>query len=93
MIEKLFIISFIVFGIFATMQDGMIFEKIGVWVEDTVGEYWGKPIALCPVCMFPWYGSIVYWVYPWQHVWYEWVALMIAGIGLNYIFIRLFSED
>jgi hypothetical protein len=92
MIEKIIIITLTVYGIFVTMQQGMIFEKLGTWIEDKLGDFWCKPVNCCPVCMSFWYGSILYWVV-WHNNFLEWFICVTAAMGLSYIFVRLFPSD
>jgi hypothetical protein len=40
--------------------EGNIFEGIGNAVRKHFSEYWGKPVATCPICMSFWYGLIIH---------------------------------
>ena len=55
-----FIIALIVMFIKATFWPGMIFEKVGTFFENLLGEYWSKPVTGCNICMTPYYGTILY---------------------------------
>lgn len=92
MIEKIVIISFIVMAIWATMWEGAIFEFVRIWGDKHLGEKPRKPIYDCPICMTPWYGSIVYWIM-WGNGVKEWLIVIIAAMGMNAILIKLFPED
>ena len=93
MIEKIFILSFLTFAIHATLQEGMIFEKLGIWLENTFGEYWSKPMGMCPVCSGFWHGLILYWVLPyWEHNILDSVVIAVSVIGLNWIFTKIFPD-
>jgi hypothetical protein len=58
-----------------------------------------QPLFRCPVCMAPWYGTILYWLIPWPRLWlpaYDWVhwlIIIICTLGLNSIVVRFFKED
>lgn len=60
MLQIALIIALIVYFIKVTTWPGMIFEKAGIWSEKTFGEYLNKPLLGCPVCMTPWWGTIIY---------------------------------
>src|SRR5687767_9357574 len=60
MLTNIVILSLIIYFVKASTWPGMILEKVGVWVEDTLGEYWSKPVIGCPVCMGPWWGTVLY---------------------------------
>lgn len=82
------------------MQDGMIFQEIGKWLNKVLASkkdepdeecsYWAKPISCCPVCMGFWWGMMFYWLLPWSHTWPEALIVSVSLIGMNYILIRLF---
>ncbi len=86
MLEKIIIISLITFAIYATMQEGMIFEKLGNFFERVLGDFWSKPVNSCPVCMAFWYGLVICLIFGWA-LW-----LPVAAMGLNYVLIRMFNE-
>lgn len=91
MIEKIFIVSFIVCGIWACFWESMIFGSFrrigGKWPE-----WLQAPIFDCPVCMAPYYGTIIYWV-ALGNDWKEWIIVILSSLGLNAIFIKLFPPD
>jgi hypothetical protein len=58
MIATALIISLIVLFLHATTWDGHIFEGIKKVIKP-VGKIY-KPIYGCPICMTPWWGSIIY---------------------------------
>lgn len=98
-LENAAIIALIVYFIKATTWPGMIFEKVGVWAEDTFGEYWNKPILGCPVCMTPWWGTALYLFFHFTEVggFEDIRAQVIAGTvlcsaGLNVIVLMLNKE-
>jgi hypothetical protein len=97
MIEKIFIISFLVFAIWYTMKPGEIFESLGYWFEKNLPEKIHPAVFSCFVCMCPYYGSLLYWLIwgLWLHVaqWQEWLVVVIAAMGLNGIFSHLFPKD
>ncbi|MBC7451513.1 MAG: hypothetical protein H7259_08505 [Cytophagales bacterium] len=61
MIEHAFIIAMIVLFIHSTTWKGMIFEGIKKIIKPEGMLY--KPIYGCPICMAPYYGTILYLIF------------------------------
>ena len=77
MIELLIINSLIIWGVFTSLQEGMIFGRIGNWIRgnhinmfpleftgdelDNLPFWIKKPLATCPICMSSVYGTPVFW--------------------------------
>lgn len=87
-----FIIAFLVYFLKACTWPGMIFEKPGKWIEDRLGEYWSKPVIGCPICMTPWWGSLIYAVCHFAGIrgFEDWrfvtvVVTLFAAAGINVI--------
>lgn len=91
MIEKVFIISFIVFAIHYTLQIGEIFGKLGDWLERHLPGWLHEPVYVCPVCMAFWHGTALYWLI-WAGGVKEWLVVAIAAVGLNAIIMRIFPD-
>lgn len=87
MIDKIFIISFIVIGIWCMYLDGMILGFIGNWVETNLPKWMVEPICGCVVCMAAWYGTALYWVI-WGESVKEWVIVVFSSMGVNTIFAK-----
>ena len=88
MIEKIFVITTLVFFIWGTFQDGNIFEKVGNYFEEKLGEFWCKPVTCCVVCMMPYYGSALYWLL-YANSWQEWLLVVFVSAGLAKIITTL----
>lgn len=86
--EKVIIIACMVWAVYITMTEGMIFERLGYAIERIAGDYWAKPLATCPICMGGIYGAVLYWLI-YGHSVKEWLVVNIAVIGLNTIIIKL----
>jgi len=90
-IEKLIIIALLVLSIHYTMQDGEIFEGLGKWFERNLPERIHPPVFACNVCMSPWYGSLLYWIIPWQKIGLQestligWPVAIIVAMGFNIV--------
>ena len=98
MIEKLLIISLLVLSVWYTLQEDQVFGKLGDWMEDYLPEAIHKPVFDCAACMCPWYGSLLYWLIPWQKIGLtssslqEWPLVVIGAMGIN-IVINKWSAD
>lgn len=98
MIEQIVVVSLIVFAIYATMEEGMIFGFVRKWWakltknwKEEKADYLAKPIFDCPVCMAAWHGSAAYWII-YGNDWKEWLIVVICAIGLNEILTKLFPD-
>lgn len=93
MIEQIFIVAFVVWAVYITMQEGMIFEKLGNWLEDKIkSEYWSKPVYSCVVCMSFWHGLYVYWLV-FGYSWMNCLITIIGAVGLNAVITKLIPDD
>jgi hypothetical protein len=88
MIEKIFVISFLVFAINYAMKDGEIFGFVGFRLSRILHHKLHNPAFDCVICMAPWYGTIIYWLV-WAEGCLEWVVVVIAAMGLNAVIINL----
>lgn len=109
MLERIVIISTIVFAIWYTMQDGEIFGALGNWYDKHLPEKLKAPVFDCPVCMVPWYGTPLFLfffvLYPsgwnWEYVFtkylpQEWPLLLmtiLSSTGLNAIINKMFPPE
>lgn len=91
MLEHATIIAFLVLSIWYTMQEGEIFGFVQRW------SHWKIAPALfdCNVCMSPWYGSALYWLFPWEPLGFgeakliEWPIVVIVAMGINAVINKL----
>lgn len=73
------------------MQPDEIFGKLGDWLEDHLPDAIHPAVFSCNVCMTPHYGSILYWVIPWQrigmpaHDWVAWLVVVFVAMGVNVV--------
>ena len=91
MIEQMFVVAFIVFAIYITMQEGMIFEfipKLFKWVP----EHWQQPIYSCVICCTFWHGMYVYWIV-YGKSWPDCFLTIIAAMGINTVFAKMFPKE
>jgi hypothetical protein len=91
MTEQIIIIALLVLSIHYTMQPDEIFGKLGDWLEDHLPDAIHPAVFTCNICMCPWYGSVLYWLIPWQrlglpaHDWVAWPVVVIGAMGVNVV--------
>lgn len=91
MIEKSLIIALLVLSIWYTMQEGEIFEGLGKWFERVLPEQIHPAVFACNVCLSPWYGTVLYWLIPWEKVGIQestligWPVAIIVAMGFNIV--------
>jgi hypothetical protein len=54
------ILALIIYFIKATTWEGHIWEKQGKALKEKLPEKLYKPIIGCPICMTPWWGTLLY---------------------------------
>ena len=84
MMTHIFIISFFVYAIHYCFQEGEIFgifQKINLYRM-------ADPFRDCQVCMVPYYGSFVYWIFI-HGSFGNYILTIIPAMGLNVIINRL----
>jgi hypothetical protein len=74
------VIAMIVLFLHACTWDGNIFEGIKKIIKPEGKLY--KPIYGCPVCMAPWYGTLIYFVF-FGSDWQEWILTILAAGGIS----------
>lgn len=80
------IISLIVLFLHACTWDGMIFEKVKTLLKPEGMLY--KPIYGCPICMTPWWGTLMYWVFFAVSL-EDWLLTVGMASGLSVIWVVL----
>lgn len=99
MLNQSVIIALLVLSIWYTMQDGEIFGVLGNWFEHNLPGNIHPAVFECNVCMSPWYGSLLYWLLPWDklglhyeaNVW-RWIPCIIVAMGINIVINKLSHE-
>lgn len=79
-----FVISMIINSINVCFWENHIFQKIGDRFEDY--KIW-KPIAGCIICMSPWWGSAMCFVFGWPFL-----SIMVC-MGINTVIVRMEPKD
>lgn len=89
------IISLIVLFLHATTWDGMIFQKIKDVIKPEGMLY--KPVYGCPICMTPWWGTLIYFIFfadfgvgTWGAI-SDWLITIGMAAGLSVIWVVVLS--
>lgn len=85
-------ISLFVFGYCCTFWEGMIFGKVGNWLDERLPEWIAKPLYQCYICACFWWGTALYW-FVWGNSVKEWFVCVVAAMGLNAVLSKLFRDD
>lgn len=83
MIAPILIIALLVLSIWYTMQEGEIFESLGLWFHRNTPEKIHPPLFECNVCMCPWYGSVLYVLI--YGINWQWPIVVIGAMGVNIV--------
>lgn len=88
MIENAFIIAMIVLFLNSTTWEGMIFENINKILKPK----WkiSSPIYNCPICMTPWWGTLIYWLFIGISC-QDWLFVVGCASGINVISVILMA--
>ena len=93
--------SLFIFGVFASIQEGMIFEKFGkLLTKDTkkpkkIPYFWSKPLGTCPICMASIYGTLIFWLFyfigflNYDYIFIIYICYIFSLSGLNYVILSL----
>ena len=95
MIEKILITNWVVFAVWVSMTEGMIFDKLGNWFDKNLPSDKLKHFVFdCPICMASLYGSLFYWIW-YGDSWKEWIVVILACVGLSAIIVKFLkaTED
>lgn len=90
-IERILIISLLTIGYCCTFWPGMIFERVGDWMETHLPEWVNKPLWSCYVCCCFWVGTGVYWCI-WHISFIDWLMTVIPAMGLNAVISELTNK-
>lgn len=85
--EHIFILAMLVFAIHYTMQEGEIFGWLGDLFE-RLPNIVHQPLYDCQVCMVPWYGTIIFFIF-WPGDLTSWIMTIIPAMGVNAVILKL----
>lgn len=96
MLEKALIVSLIVIFIHLTFQEGEIFGSVGKRLARLLPVKLHKPVFSCPICMTPWWGSLIIFVasitgievFQGIHFW-DWLFILAIGAGISTVYVEM----
>ena len=90
MIEQAVVIAMIVLFIHSTTWDGMIFSKVKDLIKPEGILY--KPVYGCPICMTPWWGTLIYWIF-FNVSLQDWLLTIGTAAGISVITITFLKYN
>lgn len=97
MLETSLLVALVVLFLNVTTWEGMINE----WVKRVTfnwPDYFKKPLFDCPICMAPWWGSLIL-IVGYQagalpaYNWFEAVCILFAAGGINAVLIYIITAN
>lgn len=86
MTEQAAIIALIILFFHATTWETHIFHGIRKYIPEE--HKLAKPIYNCPICMTPWWGTLIYWLF--FHIGFaDWLLTVGAASGFGVISVVL----
>lgn len=83
-------ISLIILFLHACSWKGMIFERIKKIIPPEkyyiFGKDISKPIYGCPICMTPWWGTLIYWLFFAISI-PHWILTILTASGLSVLYV------
>ena len=90
---EIFEIALSVFFIYGCFQEGMIFGKVGNYLETRLPEWLYFALIGCPACMTPYWGTLLYFTYGCQG---DILPTVLSASGMNLIimvYYEYFTDD
>ena len=76
-------------GVTSLFQEGMILERLGQLMDETLPAWMNKPFWRCPPCMASIHGSISYLTFlSGDYGLLCWPVFVICLAGLNYVIVN-----
>ena len=97
MIELLIFNSLLIWGVYASIQEGMTFEKIGDRIR-SLSDWIKKPLGSCPICMASVYGTPIFWLaYIAELINYDYIIIfyicyVFALSGIQYLILTFMPD-
>jgi len=89
--------SLLIFGVYASLSEGMIFESLGDKIR-SMKSIFKKPLGTCPICMASVYGFPIFWgsyllgIINYDFIIIYYICYTFALSGLNYIILAYMPE-
>jgi|SRR5215831_12599486 len=90
MIGHALVISLTVLFIYMICTEGMILHFVYKWFKTWLPERLWKPVFSCPICMTPYYGTIIYLILYRIGV-LDGIFTITTAAGMNCVFVYLFE--
>lgn len=81
------LIAFCVLAIYSTMWYGMIFGKVRDFGESKFPVWLRKIVFDCPICMTPYYGTVIYFLL--GKSFSEWIFSIIVSMGIITFWVKI----
>ena len=91
MLEQSLIIALCVMAFWMFMWEGNILHFVRHFGDWHLPVWVQKPLYDCPMCMTPYYGSIVYTIM-FHHSWYDWAFTILIAMGINTVLVKLMPD-
>lgn len=91
MLEIIIVIALFVWGIHVVFWNSMILGFVSRWLMYRIPTWLQKILYACPICMTPYYGSLLYWL-RWHDNILDWAICIISAMGLSGIIVTLIPE-
>lgn len=90
-------IAFVIQFIHALFWEGMIFGFIGAKLDNLLPSYIRKPLYDCPICMAPWWGSVILFFFSLAGIVQLpsaglWVTTLLVTGGINVILSQIYKN-
>lgn len=82
MIIQALAIALIILFVHACTWEGMIFGSVEKILPSTEGKWLWKPMYGCPICMTPWWGTLIYWIFFHVSI-LDWIMTISCAGGLS----------
>lgn len=97
MIELITTVALVILFLHVTTWEAQIFGPFAKKYLSRLPEWIKKPLYDCPICMAPWWGSLILATGNWvgiteAHNWFGWILIVFGAGGLNTLLIYLINQ-
>lgn len=83
--------ALVIIGVWESTGPGMILQKPAAWLQSRIGDYWCKPLFLCPVCCASFWGCAFFFLHDFcRPLWYILALAGLMKIILKIVFSRVY---
>lgn len=78
----------LIIGFNRATQENMILDKVKLWSDKNLGEFWSKPVYSCPTCMSSFHGVIPFlitchFLFGLTWTWHESILMNLAEVAFR----------